>query len=633
MYTVTYGSTLIYHPLSDDVQIVDAVVEHEENKAGSFSFTMPANHLEYNKIQRRAEVVEVKLNEEIIFRGRVISIEQDFWKNKKVKCEGEMSYLNDSIQRQAQFIDEPIRNVLMALLKSHNEQVEESKRISIGSITMPAPEVNLTTNMTTTMQALSDIRNGRGGIFRIRYEGTDRFLDYLKEDDGRTSNQPVRLEENLIDFNSNLDSAEIATAIIPLGIKLEESVIPDMETRLNIKSVNEGKDYIYSQDAVNSFGWIYKTITFDEIDNPSDLKAKAQTYLNSVQFENMTIDCKVVDLNLIDVNYQGFRLMDKIRVVASPYGLDKYFRLTKRSFHLDAPEQDTITLGKQELVSMTARSAELAQNLRSMVESITPKNNILSLAKQNATELINGNGQNGYVVLHNNAEGVPYEILLMDTPNIETAQKVWRWNQNGLGYSSTGYTGEYGLAMTIDGAIVADFITSGTMMANRIRGGEFIVGGTGTGQDGSIIGYNASQTQTLFKLDKNGATFNGILEANALTGGVGKQLNDAIATANNAIATANSAIEQVSSVANSAQSTANTANYAASVAQTAASTANSAASTANSVAQSTKTYVENFTTGRATASTIRGNYIYANTQLWCGDHKLTFWADGTVHWT
>lgn len=62
----------------------------------------------------------------------------------------------------------------------------------------------------------------------------------------------------------------------------------------------------------------------------------------------------------------------------------------------------------------------------------------------------------------------------MDTPDINTAQKIWVWNKNGLGYSSTGINGEFGLAVTSDGAIVADFITTGVMSADRVRTGNLI---------------------------------------------------------------------------------------------------------------------------------------------------------------
>lgn len=92
-------------------------------------------------------------------------------------------------------------------------------------------------------------------------------------------------------------------------------------------------------------------------------------------------------------------------------------------------------------------------------------------AVNRATSLITGNS-GGYVVLHDSDnDGTPDEILIMNTPSIATATKVWRWNKSGLGYSSTGYAGTYGLAMTADGEIVADYITTGTLNADLIKAG------------------------------------------------------------------------------------------------------------------------------------------------------------------
>jgi len=72
-------------------------------------------------------------------------------------------------------------------------------------------------------------------------------------------------------------------------------------------------------------------------------------------------------------------------------------------------------------------------------------------------------------VLHSSTgEAWPDEILVMDTPSPETANQVWRWNKAGLGYSSTGYSGEYKLAMTMDGKFVADFISTGTLDAKDL---------------------------------------------------------------------------------------------------------------------------------------------------------------------
>ena len=118
-------------------------------------------------------------------------------------------------------------------------------------------------------------------------------------------------------------------------------------------------------------------------------------------------------------------------------------------------------------------SANIADTIVAAQKAINekPSTTVMQQAIDQATELITGN-LGGYVVLHDsNGDGKPDEILIMDDPDIAQAVKVWRWNQAGLGYSSTGYAGPYGLAMTANGEIVADFITTGTLNADLIKAG------------------------------------------------------------------------------------------------------------------------------------------------------------------
>jgi hypothetical protein len=95
---------------------------------------------------------------------------------------------------------------------------------------------------------------------------------------------------------------------------------------------------------------------------------------------------------------------------------------------------------------------------------------LLQTAIGNATSLITGQ-TGGYVVLHGDESGKPYELLILDAPNLSDAVNVWRWNVAGLGFSSNGYNGPYETAITADGQIVADFITSGSLVANIIKAG------------------------------------------------------------------------------------------------------------------------------------------------------------------
>lgn len=99
------------------------------------------------------------------------------------------------------------------------------------------------------------------------------------------------------------------------------------------------------------------------------------------------------------------------------------------------------------------------------LESMDSTETILQIAKDNATALIKGGMKNSYVIVREN------EIIIGDTKDINTMTKVWRWNNGGLGFSSTGYYGTFGTAITNDGKIVADFITTGILNANLIKAG------------------------------------------------------------------------------------------------------------------------------------------------------------------
>lgn len=129
-----------------------------------------------------------------------------------------------------------------------------------------------------------------------------------------------------------------------------------------------------------------------------------------------------------------------------------------------------------------------------------PSTSFMSEAIARATELITGN-LGGYVILHDsNGDGTPDEILIMDTPDIDTARKIWRWNQGGLGYSSTGYSGSYGTAITQNGQIVANYIATGTLDASKISvthlSASSIDAGTLDGTKATITNINASNINT-----------------------------------------------------------------------------------------------------------------------------------------
>ena len=470
MYKVFADDTLVCDSRVEELALLDPVVQLEENKVGSFSFIIPPKHPYYDLIKRRKSVVRVIEDDELVFCGPCIDMGKDFYKQKEIYCEGELTYFNDSIQRPARFRNVTLISLLQAFVTSHNSQVEEKKHFQVGMVTVTSASgfVSYDTNMEHTIVYLKKLVDDLGGFFRIRYEDGIKYLDYLA-DSTNTNSQIIKLGQNLIDFKSNLSSADIATAIIPLGEKLEETTVEGVEIRQTIASVNDGIDYVFSPEAVENFGWIYKTVKWDDVTRPETLMTYGERYLSDIQFENIVIQAKAVDMHMADKAVERFKLSDQIRVLSAPHGMDRYFRLTKMTKYLNNPENNPITLGKNERLSLSTKSQQENAEIKKVIESFSP-NNIVKEAVANATQIIK-NAMNGYITMVLNEDGTPKELLIMDTNSTETATKVWRWNINGLGYSKTGYNGEYALAMTMDGAFVADFITTGILNAALIKAG------------------------------------------------------------------------------------------------------------------------------------------------------------------
>jgi phage minor structural protein len=461
MYKIYLDNTIFCDPRAEELAIIEPVVRLERNQPGEFTFTIPPTHERRGDIHERTSIFDVYSDDELIFSGVCMSLDTDFYNQIVVTCEGELGYFNDSIQRPARYQGLSVRQLLETYVANHNAQVDEFKRFEVGVVTVVDSNdyIYCYTNNNSTMTELKeDLIDDLGGYFHIRHENGVKYLDYLADDLGQCS-QEIRLGENLLDYDSNLDLSNLATVIIPLGAKLEESTVEGLDTRLTIEGVNDGKDYIEG-DAVKTYGRINQTVIFDSVTTAAALLLKGKKYLQDTQFADLTLTVKAIDLYWVDGS-EKFQINKNVHVVSKAHGMDRYMTISKQTLNLWSPEKDELTLGVEEKKSLSARVASMYDDIIAAIESITPQSTILEAAKKNATALItSANG--GYVYKTRN------ELYIMDDEDPAKAKKVWRWNINGLGYSSTGIDGTYGLAMTMDGAIVADFITSGTINASKV---------------------------------------------------------------------------------------------------------------------------------------------------------------------
>nr|UWI13683.1 MAG: Prophage endopeptidase tail [Bacteriophage sp.] len=463
MYQVYYKDKLVYDLRDEDLIFIDPVLNLEASKAGSFEFKIPPTHPHYGLFQKMVSEVVVKEDGVEIFRGRVIEDTELFNKVKRIFCEGDLAYLNDSIQHPTEYHDMSVRGYLETIISEHNKQVTLERRFQVGIVTVKDSNDSLFryTNWESTMQTIKeDLVDDLGGYIRTRYENGIRYIDYIA-DTLNTCTQSIRFGENLLDFTRNFTVEDLVTVLIPLGAKLEESTIKALEERLTIKEVNNNSVELVNQTAVNHYGRITKVVKWDNVHTPANLKKKGEAYLKEGQWENAIIEAKAVDLHLADSAVERFKILDSIHVVSVPHGLDKFFPLTKLSIPLDKPSNATITLGSKEKVTLTAQTNNSNTDLLDKLEKIPSPNKILQQAQDNASQLIQ-HMTNGYMVYESN------EMLCMDTPDKNTARNVWRFNLGGFGHSDTGYNGRFTTAITMDGWILGDRIASNSIDASKL---------------------------------------------------------------------------------------------------------------------------------------------------------------------
>lgn len=483
-----YGDTTLFDSETDEYKATEINLTEQVNTTNTLVFVLPT--LNPNKDIPQELIPGIALYEDdvLVFEGRVLYTDDDIIGNRTFTCEGSLAYLLDSIVRPNTTQDTTISEYLSNLIDQHNLQVEESKRFQLGTVTVSNSTDNvyrIDNDYSNTLSVIQDkLVNRLGGYLRVRMLNGVRYLDYLESYDS-LSNQTIEFQKNILDLSNHISSENVITALIPLGAKDDTTELP-----LTIESVNGGKDYIFDQTAVNLFGWIYGTQTWDDVTLPQNLLTKGQAALQANIENSVSISITAFDMSLVDADIDKIYLGDSVKVISTPHDLDKYFIVKKREKKYMNPENSSITLDtvierNTDKVSSTDKTLQEAVN-------VTIPGQIQQMIDYQ-TQLILG-GKGGYVVFGMNEQNQPEEIYILDQPTVNDAVNIIRMNKNGIGFSNSGINGPYTSAWTIDGKFNADFISAGTLTGILIKGttieGGFIRGSAITTDQDLTVGNN-----------------------------------------------------------------------------------------------------------------------------------------------
>ena len=347
MYRVYCDGLTLYNDQLENLKILNPAVELEENKTGSFSFGLLPDHPHYGLIRKMKSIITVYQDDYLLFRGRVLDDTIGWHNQKTVSCEGELSFLLDSIQRPYDYSG-TVAGFLNLLITRHNEQVEESKWFTVGNVTVTdandyivRSNIDHTDTWTELQKKLVDLL---GGYIVVRHEGYINYIDYL-QDINLLSSQPITFGRNLLDLKRIRKGADIATAVIPLGAKLKDEEGKDTDTRLTIASVNDGLDYIVDAEAQAQYGTIVKTVIFDDVTEAQNLLTKGQAHLAQLVNLPETVELTAADLATVNTAFSSFHLGTQVKVTSQPHGIDQLFRVSKLSISLLNPAANKLTLG------------------------------------------------------------------------------------------------------------------------------------------------------------------------------------------------------------------------------------------------------------------------------------------------
>lgn len=355
----------IYNPLDPSAQIYDDEIAEEMGSTPAFSFTVPPGNIAETVIQPLATHITAYRDNVEVFSGRVISADWDLYNTMTVQCIGDMGDLADSqiapfshAGTAAQFLSE--------VIAKHNALVDASRAFTVGTVNVTGETgERAVEDYTDALTLITTYCSGAyGGYIRVR---PGRVIDWM-EDFGDNS-QTIRFGENILDLSRQIDAADVATVLIALGPEPKEG------TRQVVTAQNA--------DGVRKWGKIYGV---EEFESDAGLQAAAQARVDALATLPESAELTALDLSVVDISIPALTLGAWTNFYSPANGIQGRYLLYKRSLHMTAPANDTVSFGP---VQQTITGTSLADKAEAKADN--------DALKEETQEMINSamEGQDG----------------------------------------------------------------------------------------------------------------------------------------------------------------------------------------------------------------------------------------------
>lgn len=559
MYSVYIDKTKIFDDAkpNNNYNITEPTLTLEKGAAGSLEFTVSPNGLGYDLIAPMTSTVRVYKNDKPgyasdgetwlygtpIWQGRILDVTTDFFKRKKVHVEGALAVLNDTTTKKFIFkAGTTVKSVFDTIIGWHNEKIQKLTALTDEMVmgrsfilSGVAPDDTLggdfECSYESSMEAINKLIDDYGGFLYIRHRnGANYIFWYTDDTTAFNTTQEINFGVNMFDYTNEVSYADFATVCVPHGSS--HTVVIDgeeVEDYYNCSGYNIAQGRVAWGDAVISpsadeFGWIEKVVDFDGI-NPETYPGYAQVlyqlgemWLSTLQYEEMTITVSALDMKVLspnDSSVEPIDLCDSVRCYSRPHNIDIVLPVSKLEIKLDDVTSAKYTLSKKSAErSLSSESAHVQSSVEEVVGRDSP---IVRKAQKDAAAKILS-ATSGYITIKQNPTPSGHRadaLYISNNKDVEAADKKWVWNIEGLGFiNGTGTDAAASVAITMDGHIVADAVTAGTLTGVTIRGNHIIAGGSAytnpwgnhSVDGGGVIDVNNSNDKTVVRINTDGIT-------------------------------------------------------------------------------------------------------------------------------
>lgn len=317
------------------------------------------------------------------------------------------------------------------------------------------------------------------GTAEYHYDGYN--IDLLQSR-GADRGVVIRYGISMIDLKQEEECDKVYTAVFPYWLGAAQYVQLD--------------ERIISVPGVFAFSRIMTldlSAEFENAPTQAQLRTKAQAYIDEhdVGVPAVSLD---VDFSGTEAE-QDINLCDIVSVEFEKLGITASAKCIELTYDVLQERVTSVKLGNYKHTYLDT----VVDQMNGITDYAKIKPSDIEKALRDITKKTQG-----YVLLHSssNTNHIDEILILCDSDNLQTAQKIWRWNSGGIGFSSTGYNGSYGTAITMLGQIVADYVKTGTLRAIEIRSQNNTFRVTPQGYMTATSGYIGSTT-TGFKITNN----------------------------------------------------------------------------------------------------------------------------------